>query len=160
MAANAPSDPTLNTPASTTSVAGSPNIDSTESAESCESMPKGISDFIAARIELASIEAKEAAEFAAKKAAHGVILAVCAFFTWSLFLAGLTGTLAPVADRGLEGNIDGLPGWAAVLFILATLHGIGALIFLGQLKKKPSTPFFDLSLKEIQNDKQWLNKNN
>lgn len=160
MAANAPADPALNTPRPTTPIGGLANFDDPESTESSESIPKGISDFISARIELASIEAKEAAEFAAKKATHGVILAICAFFTWSLFLAGLTGILAPVADRWLEGNVDGLPGWAAVLFILALLHGIGALIFLGQLKKKPSSPFFELSLKEIQNDKQWLNKNN
>ena len=160
MAANAPSDPTLNTPSPTTSIGGLANFDDTESTGSCENISKSISDFIAARVELASIEAKEAAEFAAKKATHGAILAVCVFFTWSLFLAGLTGALAPMADRWLEGNIDGLPGWAAVLFTLAILHGLGALIYLGQLKKKPSSPFFELSLKEIQNDKQWLNKNN
>jgi|GEM_PF-1036702 len=133
--------------------------DQLNEADTMNNLPKDISDFISARVELASIEAKEAAEFAASKATHGIILAVCAFFTWSLFLGGLTGLLAPVASRWLEGKIDGLPGWAAVLFALAVLHGLGALIFLGQLKKKPSTPLFELSRKEIEHDKQWLAKN-
>ena len=128
-------------------------------ADRRNNLPKDISDFISARVELASIEAKEAAAFAASKASHGIILAVCAFFTWSLFLGGLTGLLTPVASRWLEGKIDALPGWAAVLFALAILHGLGALIFLGQLKKKPSTPLFELSRKEIEHDKQWLAKN-
>lgn len=124
-----------------------------------ETIPNELSGFIAARVELASIEAKEAAEFAAAKATNGIVLGICAFFTWSLFLAGLTGLLAPFASRWLEGKIDALPGWAAVLFALAILHGLGALIFLGQLKKKPASPLFELSRKEIEHDKQWLTKN-
>lgn len=122
-------------------------------------LPKAVSSFISARIELASIEAREAAEYAGSKAVHGAILAVCAFFAWGLFLAALTGALAPIADQWLEGKVDNLPGWAAILFIFAIIHGLGALIFLGQLKKKPSSPLFDLSRKEIENDKQWLRKN-
>jgi uncharacterized membrane protein YqjE len=124
-----------------------------------ESLPNDLAGFIAARVELASIEAKEAAEFAANKATNGIVLATCAFFTWSLFLAGLTGLLAPFASRWLEGKIDALPGWAAVLFALAILHGLGALICLGQLKKKTASPLFELSRKEFEHDKQWLTKN-
>jgi len=122
-------------------------------------LSKEVASFIAARTELASIEAKEAAEYAAKKLAQTIILAICAFFTWSLFLASLTGILAPIATRWLDGKIDGLSGWAAVLLILAILHGLGVIIFLGQVKKKPSSPLFELSRKEIEHDKQWLKKN-
>ncbi|NWK56740.1 phage holin family protein [Verrucomicrobiaceae bacterium N1E253] len=122
-------------------------------------LPKEISDFIAARIELAKIEAQEAAEFSIRKAIHGVALALCGLFTWALVLAALTGTLAPWADRWMEGKIDHLPGWAAILFLLAFIHGVGALVFLGQLKKKPASPLFELSRQEIENDKQWLSNN-
>ena len=136
-----------------------PLRDNLKEADTMGNLPKDLSDFISARVELASIEAREAAEFATSKAVHGVILGVCAFFAWSLFLGGLTGLVAPIANRWLEGKMDALPGWAAVLFVFAILHGIGALIFLGRLKKKPSTPLFELSRKEIEHDKQWITKN-
>ena len=136
-----------------------PLSDNLNEADTIGNLPKDLSGFISARVELASIEAREAAEFATSKAVHGVILGVCAFLAWSLFLGGLTGLVAPIANRWLVGKIDGLPGWAAVLFVLAILHGIGALIFLGRLKKKPSAPLFELSRKEIEHDKQWLTNN-
>lgn len=122
-----------------------------------QNIQEGLSHFIAARIELASIEAKEAAEFTAKKAASGIIFGLLALFTWALLLAALTGALAPFADRWLAGPWGNVPGWAAVLFVFAFIHGIAAIIFYCQLKKGPASPFFELSKKEIENDKQWLN---
>ena len=154
MAANAPSASPTETTA--TSINGQTPLDDTSQSTS---LPKDISGFIAARLELATIEAKEAATHTANKATNGIILAICVFFTWSLFLAGLTGALAQKAEECLEGKMDNLPGWAAILFVLAIIHGLGALIFLGQLKKKPSSPLFELSLQEIEHDKQWLTKN-
>ena len=118
-----------------------------------------LSGFLAARIELASIEAKEAAGFAASKAVHGAILGITVFFTWALVLAGLTGVFAPMATEWLTGKIEWLPGWASVLFALAILHGIVAIITLLLLRKKPSSPLFELSRRELENDKQWLAKN-
>ena len=110
-------------------------------------------------MELASIEAKEAGEFVARKGIQGIILGIALFFFWSLILAGLTGVLAPMADEWLAGKVHWLPGWAAVLFALAVLHGIVAFIFLMGLKKKPAAPLFELSRQEIENDKQWLKEN-
>ena len=124
-----------------------------------EHMTHALSGFIAARVELASIEAKEAASFTGKKFAHGLILAISAFFLWSLVLAGATGIVAPLADQWLHGKADWLPGWAAVVLALALIHGIIVLICYLKLKKQPTTPLFELSRKEIENDKLWLTKN-
>ena len=152
MAANAPTPPSTGQPSAWAPVEA-------EEADNTHKLPQDISSFIAARLELASIEAQEAAAYTAGKIAKSVILALCAFFTWSLLLAGLTGALAPMADRWLTDKSSTLPGWVAILFVLALLRGIGALIFLGQLKKKPSSPLFELSRKEIELDKKWLTKN-
>ena len=122
-------------------------------------MTHALSGFIAARVELASIEAKEAASFTGKKFAQGLILAISAFFLWSLLLAGATGIVTPHADRWLHGKADWLPGWAAVVLALALIHGIIVLACYLKLKKQPTTPLFELSRKEIENDKLWLTKN-
>ena len=124
-----------------------------------EHMTHALSGFIAARVELASIEAKEAASFTGKKFAQGLILAISAFFLWSLLLAGATGIVAPHADRWLHGKADWLPGWAAVVLALALIHGIILLACYLKLIKQPTTPLFELSRKEIENDKLWLTKN-
>ena len=137
----------------------SENIDEPSLGETSGFIKDALSGFVAARVELASIEAKEAAMYAAKKAVYGIVLGMSLFFAWALVLAGLTGALAPMATEWLAGKIDWLPGWAAVLFGLATLHTVVALICVVLLKKKPSTPLFELSRQEIENDKQWLKKN-
>jgi len=122
-------------------------------------MKEALSNFIAARLELASIEAKEAAGLLGKKALYGVVLAISAFFCWALLLAGITGVVAPHASEWLAGKADWLPGWAAVILALGILHAIVAVICLCCLRKKPTTPLFELSRKEIENDKEWLKQN-
>ena len=119
-----------------------------------------LSQFLAARAELASIEAKEAAGFAAKKTVLAVVLGLCLLFTWILILAAATGALAPVMDRLITDEHSWLPGWVAVLFIFALVHLKVAFICLFFLKKKPHSPLFELSRQEIQKDKQWLKKSN
>ncbi|MCP5538099.1 MAG: phage holin family protein [Akkermansiaceae bacterium] len=135
------------------------SIDEPSLGETSSQMKSSLSSFVAARIELASIEAKEAAQFAASKAVQGIILGISVFFFWTLVLAGLTGVLAPVADNWLKDKADWLPGWAAVLFALAVIHAIVAVVILICLKKKPASPLFELSRQELENDKQWLKQN-
>jgi uncharacterized membrane protein YqjE len=124
-----------------------------------EHMTHALSGFITARVELASIEAKEAASFTGKKVAQGLVLAISAFFLWSLVLAATTGIVAPFMDQWLHGKADWLPGWAAVVLALAIIHAVIALICYLKLKQQPTTPLFELSRKEIENDKLWLTKN-
>lgn len=132
---------------------------SASDSNSSEHMTHALSGFIAARVELASIEAKEAASFTGKKVAQGLVLAISAFFLWSLVLAATTGIVAPLADQWLHGKADWLPGWAAVVLALAIIHAVIALICYLKLKQQPATPLFELSRKEIENDKLWLTKN-
>ena len=127
--------------------------------ESIKDVKKALTGFLTARVELATLEAKEAAGFAGKKIAYLVILGVSLFFVWCLVLAGLTGVLAPIASQLLEGKISWLPGWCAALFALGLLHALVAFICIILLKKKPSEELFALSRQEIENDKQWLKKN-
>lgn len=127
--------------------------------ETSTMMKTALSDFVKARVELASIEGKEAASFIGKQAAYGIILAISLLFTWALILVGITGVTAPLLDPLLAGKASWLPGWVLVIFILAALHAIIAAIFCTKLKKKPEMPLFELSRQEIQKDKQWLSKN-
>ena len=138
-----------------------PLPDSTDnsSPESIGDMKKALSGFLAARMELISIEAKEAAGFTAKKVAQAVILALSGFFLWLLILAGLTGVLAPLASKWLDGKVGWLPGWCAIIFTLAILHALVAFICIRLLKKKPEEELFALSRQELENDKRWLKKN-
>ncbi|MBK1831443.1 phage holin family protein [Verrucomicrobiaceae bacterium R5-34] len=122
-------------------------------------LKQALSGFFAARVELASIEAKEAAGFVSQKIVHAVIMAACGFFIWCLVLAGITGVLAPIVGGWLADSVAWLPGWCAVLFGLALLHAIVALICLMRLKKKPSEELFGLTRQELENDKQWLKRN-
>lgn len=122
-------------------------------------MKQAVSEFVSARIELAAIEAKEAAEFTAKKVAFAVVLAISAFFTWALVLAGLTGLLAHWAEQQLADLLPGVSGWVIVLFALAIIHAVIALIFVILLKKKPSSPLFELTRQEIEHDKAWVKNN-
>jgi len=145
MATNAPPSSEAPIPADSINGSGAP-----DRLDESKSLPKDITDFIAARVELASIEAKEASEYAASKVTASISLAICGFFTWALLLAGFTGILAPMIDQAIGDPMGCIPSWAAVLL---------GYVFLGQLKKKPKSPLFELSRKEIEHDKQWLTKN-
>lgn len=127
-------------------------------SETSGSMKNALNSFVSARIELASIEAKEATVFAKKKAAAGLILSIALFFTWALVLAGLIGILAPLFDKLLADKLDWLPAWTLVVIILAALHALIAMICVSKLKKKSDVELFELSRREIQNDKKWLSK--
>lgn len=137
----------------------SANANNPSLGEASGHLKGAVSEFIAAKLELASIEAKEAAEFTAKKAVHGVICALCGFFAWLLLLAGLVGLLAKGVDSLLNGKVEWLAGWVVVVILLGILHGIIALVFLKRLKQKPDAPLFELSRQELENDKRWLQKN-
>lgn len=128
-------------------------------AKAPSNITNALPGFLAARIELASIEAKEAASFTGKKIVCGLALGISALLVWCLLLVGITGILGPIADQWLKGKADWLPGWAAVVVALALIHGVMTLILLSVLKKAPVTPLFELSRREIENDKLWLKKN-
>ncbi|MGB2402589.1 MAG: phage holin family protein [Akkermansiaceae bacterium] len=135
------------------------NDDSASKKHSSQKITHALSDFLGARAELASIEAKEAACYTGKKIVQGVMLALSAFFLWSLLLVATIGVLAPVADQWLNNKVEWFPGWAAIAIALAVIHTLVAAICYFKLKQKPVTPLFELSRKEMENDKLWLKKN-
>ena len=118
-------------------------------------MKRAVAEFLSARIELAGIEAREAAGFTARKVAYAVVLAMCGFFVWVLVLAGLSGLLSDWTQKQLADSLPGVPGWVMVVFGLAVIHALIAVVFLFLLKRKPATPLFELTRKEIENDKAW-----
>lgn len=124
--------------------------------ESSSSMSGALSGFIGARAELALIEAREAASFVGKKTGIGLLFCFCLFFTWALILAGLAGICAPLFNKLLSNHAAWVPGWTLVVFLFAILHVVIAIICAAKLKKKPKEQLFELSRREIQNDKQWL----
>ena len=122
-------------------------------------LKRAVSEFVAARIELAAIETKEAAEFAVRKAVMAVTVALCVFFVWILVMAGLTGLLDAWAEKQFADQIPGVPGWVIILFALAALHAIVAIILALLLKKKPATQLYELTRQEMENDKAWVKSN-
>lgn len=124
--------------------------------QNLSSMKGAITGFLAARIELAAIEAKEATAVVSRKAVTAVVLGLCLFFAWALTLVALTGILTPFVSEIMVSDIDWLPNWAVVLIFFAILHLITATICLKKLKEKPAEELFELSRREIKNDQQWL----
>lgn len=118
-------------------------------------LKRALAEFIAARIELASIEAKEATTFAIRKTIYALVLGMCAVFAWILILAGLTALLSNWAHEQLGSYLPGIPGWGIVVFILAGIHVLIAIVLLILLKRKSPSPLFELTRKEIENDKAW-----
>lgn len=139
----------------------SPSGAAAHGADDCDAgvMKRAVSEFVSARLELAAIEAKEAAAFTVRKVVWAVALALCAFFVWMLLLAGLAGLLADWAETRISDSLPGVPGWVAVLFGLAVLHALAAVVLVVLLKKKPAAPLFELTRQEIENDRTWVKNN-
>ena len=122
-------------------------------------LKEAIAGFFSARLELATIEAKEAAGFGVKKVIIALLMAICTFFTWGLLMLAIAALMAPLFDRLFTAKISWLSGWVIALFTLSLLHALVAAICAILLKKKSPVPLFELSRIEFQNDKQWLKKN-
>ena len=104
------------------------------------------SEFVRARLDLIGLEAKEAAQVAAKKAAVGVIAAIAAFFAWMLICAGLIGWIAAAH-----------PDWAWfwIALVMAGVHVLVILIAVIKLRAKEQPPF-PITRSQLVKDKEWL----
>lgn len=114
------------------------------------------SDYLRAKVELASIEAKEAASLGVKRAALVAQLAFVGLFSYILLLATLIG----VGAKLLEGELSVIEGyvgtWPIVTFGLLLLHLLFVFIFLDKLKTASKKALFTHSKAELEKDKQWL----
>lgn len=101
-------------------------------------------EFISARAELFSLEAKEAGAFFGRKAVFAVIIAFCAVVAWLAIVAGLIGWVASA----------GVPWYFAALGA-AALHLLVAGIAV-VLLRRPIPPAFSHTKAELAKDREWL----
>ena len=135
------------------------NADKQQTEGESASMKQAVSSFLAARMELASIEAKEAAEIGTRKILFVLGTVTSALLGWLLLLASLTVVFGIFVDQWFARGVSWLSGYAVILFIFASLHFLVAAICLQIFKKKSRVTLFELTREEIQKDKQWLGEN-
>jgi uncharacterized membrane protein YqjE len=105
-------------------------------------------EFVSARVELLSLEAKEAGKVAAFKIALIVFAVCCLLVAWLVAVAGLVGWIA-----------SGTGPWYFVALGAAAFHillaGIAAMIL-----RRPAPPAFQNSKAELSKDREWLLQKN
>ncbi|MFC4994006.1 phage holin family protein [Rubritalea tangerina] len=114
-------------------------------------------DYMRAKAELASIEAKEAAEESAKRAAIGAKLAFAGLFSYILLLVTLIGACTNL----LEGKMmvigeQHIGTWPIVTFGFFLIHLLCVFIFLDKLKTASKKVLFEHTVAELEKDKKWL----
>jgi len=101
-------------------------------------------EFVSSRVELFSLEAKEAGKSAAIKVAFAVFAACCLLVAWLVAVAGLIGWIA-----------SGTGSWYFVALGAAAFHlllaGIAAMLL-----RRPAPPAFQHSKAELSKDREWL----
>jgi uncharacterized membrane protein YqjE len=119
---------------------------STDPAHKAGGWTASASNFIATRIELVRLEARDAGKFAARRLALVVIIVGAALFAWLIGMAGLIGLIA--ASK---------PDWPWYLVTLgiAAVHLLAAVAAILALKK-PAPPPFPLTRAELSKDQAWL----
>ncbi|MFC5051493.1 phage holin family protein [Rubritalea spongiae] len=108
------------------------------------------------KVELASIEAKEAAEITAKKAKFGGILVFFALFSYILLLVSLIGAFTKLLEGKVHTVEQYIGTWPIVTFGFLILHLLVVFIFLDKLKNVEKVTLFKHTLAELEKDKQWL----
>lgn len=101
-------------------------------------------EFVSSRVELFSLEAKEAGASAAKKVALLLLIVCCAMVAWLAVVAGVIGWIAAA----------GVPWYFAALGAAAfhlLLAGIAAILL-----RRPAPPAFSHTKAELAKDREWL----
>ena len=101
-------------------------------------------EFVSSRLELFSLEAKEAGTSVAKRAALVIIILGCAIMAWLAIVAGVIGW---VAAAGVPWYFAAL-GAAALHLLVA---GIAAILL-----RRPADPSFPHLKAELAKDREWL----
>jgi len=108
-------------------------------------LKESAAEWLAVRVELFRLEARDAAKTAAKRGAVAGFLAGMAVFAWALLMAGLVGWIS--AGTGLAWY------WAAI--IVAGGHAAAATA-AGFWLSRSGTPVFEATRSELEKDRQWL----
>ncbi len=101
-------------------------------------------EFISARAELFSLEAKEAGAFFGRKAVFALIIAFCAVMAWLAIVAGVIGWIAAA----------GVPWYFAALGAAAVHLIVAGIAFV--LLRRPAPPAFSHTKAELAKDREWL----
>ena len=101
-------------------------------------------EFVSARMELLSLEARDAGVAAARKGALAVLIAGCAMIAWMALVAGIIGWIAAAGAA-----------WHFVAIGAAIFHLLVAGI-AAALLRRPSAASFPLTKSELIKDREWL----
>jgi len=125
-------------------------------AELIEFIKDSAGNYLIAKAELTSIEAKEAGEVMAERIGLFIKVAFVGFFTYILMLVALIG----IGTKLLEGTMapieEHIGTWPIVALILLILHLLLLFIFIDKLKSSSRIELFKISKEELQKDKQWI----
>ena len=113
-------------------------------------------EYVKTKVELASIEAKEAAEITTRKAIAAGILAFFGILSYLLLIVSLIGACTKMLEGKMHNIEQHIGTWPIVTFGFFILHLLLVFIFLDKLKNAGKTPLFQHTLAELQKDKQWL----
>lgn len=115
-------------------------------SEHCRSLLAGLATYAQARLQLAQLEAREAAGAWARAAALALLALALALIGYLL----LCGTLVFALSRW-----TGWP-WAGVLAAVALFHGVAAWGVLRLAQRQFRRPCFDGTAAEFKKDEAWL----
>ena len=124
--------------------------------EPSPSLPQGLVGYLRTRIQLVSIETREAGEHLQRKLLPIILVAVCALGTYLLLLAALVSLLGKVLKMMGEHL---LLGWETAAFLVAGLHIVIIFAMKKKLTSKPNAPLFEYSRAELERDREWLQEN-
>jgi len=115
-------------------------------------------EYLQAKAELATIEAKEASGYAKKKLFLGLFTIVVGVFTHAILLILIHGIILASPPKTLEhlSSSINLNNSNFILLVMLLLHFTFFIFLVVKLSKKPEEELFSLTKSEFQKDKQWL----
>lgn len=113
-------------------------------------------EYVRTKVELASLEAKEAGEITAKKATYGGVLVFFGLFSYILLLVTLIGAITKLLEGKIQVVEQYVGTWPIVTFGFLIIHLLVVFIYLDKLKSVGKVTLFKHTLAELEKDKQWL----
>lgn len=114
------------------------------------------SEYVQAKLQLAAIEAKEAANAGVKTAINAAILLVLALFSYMLLLASIIGAGSHLIKEKAPTLEQYIGTWPIITLGLLLLHILLVFIFVDKLKNAGKKAFFSHTKAELEKDKLWL----
>ena len=121
------------------------------------SLPKGLSAYLRTRLQLVSIESREACQHFQGKLLPALVVAICALSIYLLVLSATVSLLGKVLS--MLGN-HLLLSWEIAAFLVVGLHIVIIFAMKKKLTKKPKAPLFEYSRAELERDREWLQEHN